>query len=193
MLVFCTGLAMLFIITITMAGLSLSYCMHWKRIRGGHSQVGNTIPIAMAVGLYHRKTGNLEAGYYRWLRIDHGWCIRRTAYCRYATRGLFNIICKDIIYSLPIYAFFAAALPVWLLLAPRDYLSSFLKIGVFLALILGIFIVNPAIQMPAFTEFVGGGGPVMNGSGLAVHLDYDCLWGNFWFPRIRRFWYDAQR
>lgn len=59
---------------------------------------------------------------------------------------------------LPIYAFFAAALPVWLLLAPRDYLSTFMKIGVFIALIIGVFVVNPDIQFPAFTEFINGGG-----------------------------------
>lgn len=70
---------------------------------------------------------------------------------------------KTLALALPIYAFFAAALPVWLLLAPRDYLSSFMKIGVFIALIAGIFVVNPSIQFPAFTEFVNGGGPVLAG------------------------------
>ena len=64
---------------------------------------------------------------------------------------------------LPIYAFFAAALPVWLLFAPRDYLSTFMKIGVFAALIIGVFYVNPEIQLPAFTEFINGGGPVVAG------------------------------
>ncbi|MEH7080896.1 carbon starvation CstA family protein, partial [Bacillus velezensis] len=64
---------------------------------------------------------------------------------------------------LPIYAFFAAALPVWLLLAPRDYLSSFMKIGVFIALIIGVFIINPVIEFPAFTKFTGGGGPILAG------------------------------
>ena len=65
--------------------------------------------------------------------------------------------------AFPIYAFFAAALPVWLLLAPRDYLSTFLKLGVFLALILGVFYVNPSVQFPAFTEFINGGGPIIAG------------------------------
>lgn len=52
---------------------------------------------------------------------------------------------------------------MWLLLAPRDYLSSFMKIGVFIALIIGVFFVNPAIQFPPFTEFIHGGGPVIAG------------------------------
>ena len=50
-------------------------------------------------------------------------------------------------------------LPVWLLLAPRDYLSAFMKIGVVAFLVLGVIIVNPTMQMPAFTQYVGGGGP----------------------------------
>ncbi len=52
---------------------------------------------------------------------------------------------------------------MWLLLAPRDYLSSFMKLGVFAALILGVFAVNPAIPFPAFTKFINGGGPVIAG------------------------------
>ena len=56
---------------------------------------------------------------------------------------LVNIRYKTLSFILPVYAFFAAALPVWLLLAPRDYLSTFMKIGVFAALIIGVFIVNP--------------------------------------------------
>lgn len=59
--------------------------------------------------------------------------------------------------------FSLAALPVWFLLAPRDYLSSFMKIGVFIALIIGVFFVNPVIHFPAVTEFIHGGGPIIAG------------------------------
>jgi carbon starvation protein len=54
-------------------------------------------------------------------------------------------------------------LPVWLLLAPRDYLSSFMKIGTIALLIVGVIVVNPVLEMPAFTRFVGGGGPIVPG------------------------------
>src|SRR5690606_10981124 len=74
-----------------------------------------------------------------------------------------NFDMKTLAIILPVYAFFAAALPVWLLLAPRDYLSSFMKIGVFIALIIGVFFVNPMIQFPAVTDFIHGGGPVIAG------------------------------
>src|SRR2546423_5996773 len=61
------------------------------------------------------------------------------------------------------YSFLASVLPVWLLLAPRDYLSAFVKIGVVLALALGIIIVLPPLQMPALTQFTNGAGPVFAG------------------------------
>src|SRR5690242_12952054 len=62
-----------------------------------------------------------------------------------------------------VYGFAASVLPVWLLLAPRDYLSAFVKIGVVVALALGIILVLPPLQMPAVTQFVDGTGPVFAG------------------------------
>ncbi|MDT1119127.1 carbon starvation protein CstA [Bacillus altitudinis] len=160
---FCTGLAMLFIITITMAGLSMVVLHALERNPWGTFAVGITIPIAMGVGLYYKKTGNLKlatsAGFILlMLGVFLGPNIQGTA-----LGDLLTLDTKTLALALPIYAFFAAALPVWLLLAPRDYLSSFMKIGVFIALIAGIFVVNPTIQFPAFTEFVSGGGPVLAG------------------------------
>ncbi|UOG06557.1 carbon starvation CstA family protein [Bacillus altitudinis] len=160
---FCTGLAMLFIITITMAGLSMVVLHALERNPWGTFAVGITIPIAMGVGLYYKKTGNLKlatsAGFILlMLGVFLGPNIQGTA-----LGNLLTLDTKTLALALPIYAFFAAALPVWLLLAPRDYLSSFMKIGVFIALIAGIFVVNPTIQFPAFTEFVNGGGPVLAG------------------------------
>jgi carbon starvation protein len=64
---------------------------------------------------------------------------------------------------LPIYGFIASVLPVWLLLCPRDYISSYMKIGTILLLAGGIFIVNPVLKMPAVTSFIHGGGPIIPG------------------------------
>ncbi|RYM02898.1 carbon starvation protein A [Sporolactobacillus sp. THM7-7] len=160
---FCTGLAMLFIITITMAGLSMVVVNALANNPWGTFTVLMTIPIAMAVGLYYRKTGNLKiasvVGFlFVMLAVFAGPYIQDTAFGHFLTldASLLSIL-------LPVYAFFAAALPVWLLLTPRDYLSSFMKIGVFIALIIGIFMINPVIRMPALTEFTGGGGPVIGG------------------------------
>ncbi len=160
---FCTGLAMLFIITITMAGLSLVVLSALERNPWGTFAVAITIPIAMGVGLYHKKTGNLKVATIIGfsliiLAIIFGQDIKGTALGDFLTLEK-----STLALALPIYAFFAAALPVWLLLAPRDYLSTFMKIGVFIALIIGVFYVNPSVQFPAFTEFINGGGPIIAG------------------------------
>ncbi|MEH7176838.1 carbon starvation CstA family protein [Neobacillus vireti] len=160
---FCTGLAMLFIITITMAGLSMVVLGALERNPWGTFAVGITIPIAMGVGLYHKKTGNLK------LATTVGFILIMAAILWGPNiqgtwlGDLLTLEKSTLALILPIYAFFAAALPVWLLLAPRDYLSTFMKIGVFAALIIGVFIVNPEVQFPAFTEFINGGGPVIAG------------------------------
>ncbi|MCY7980076.1 carbon starvation protein CstA [Bacillus inaquosorum] len=160
---FCTGLSMLFIITITMAGLSMVVLHALERNPWGTFAVGITIPIAMGVGLFYKKTGNLKLtstiGFlFLMAGVFIGPWVQTTALGDFLTLDT-----KTLSVALPVYAFFAAALPVWLLLAPRDYLSSFMKIGVFIALIAGVFVVNPSIPFPAFTEFVKGGGPVLAG------------------------------
>ncbi|MDG3074554.1 carbon starvation protein CstA [Bacillus halotolerans] len=160
---FCTGLSMLFIITITMAGLSMVVLHALERNPWGTFAVGITIPIAMGVGLFYKKTGNLKLAssigfLFLMAGVFIGPWVQTTAF-----GDLLILDTKTLAIALPIYAFFAAALPVWLLLAPRDYLSSFMKIGVFIALIAGVFVVNPSIPFPAFTEFVKGGGPVLAG------------------------------
>lgn len=160
---FCTGLSMLFIITITMAGLSMVVLHALERNPWGTFAVGITIPIAMGVGLFYKKTGNLKLAstigfLFLMAGVFSGPWVQTTALGDFLTLDT-----KTLAIALPVYAFFAAALPVWLLLAPRDYLSSFMKIGVFIALIAGVFVVNPSIPFPAFTEFVKGGGPVLAG------------------------------
>src|SRR5208282_6715309 len=65
--------------------------------------------------------------------------------------------------ALIIYGFLASVLPVWLFLAPRDYLSTFVKLGVVLMLGLGIILVHPTLELPAFTRFTDGNGPIFAG------------------------------
>ncbi|MBK1664444.1 carbon starvation protein A [Rhodospirillum rubrum] len=159
----CTGLAMLFIITITMAGLSMVVVHALERNPWGTFAVFMTIPIAIAVGLYERFTGNHKGA--TWVGIIAimvavlaGPSIQGTLLGDWLTLRV-----ESVALALPIYAFFASALPVWLLLTPRGYLSSFMKIGVFGALVVGVVIINPTIQFPALTEFIHGGGPVLAG------------------------------
>ena len=159
----CTGLAMLFIITITMAGLSMVVVHALERNAWGTFAVFMTIPIAIGVGLYERITGNSKGATYCGIAaivvsVFVGPYLQGTMLGDWLTLHV-----ETVSLALPIYAFFATALPVWLLLTPRGYLSSFMKIGVFGALIVGVIFINPTIQFPALTEFIHGGGPVLGG------------------------------
>ncbi len=80
-----------------------------------------------------------------------------------ALAPLFTLSAMTIAISIIVYGFLASALPVWLLLAPRDYLSTFVKLGVIAMLAVGILAVHPQLEMPALTRFVDGTGPVFAG------------------------------
>src|SRR5690606_25458552 len=77
--------------------------------------------------------------------------------------NLFSWKIETISIAIPIYGFLASVLPVWLLLVPRDYLSTYLKIGTIIMLAVGVIIIHPTIEMPAITQFVNGGGPIVGG------------------------------
>ncbi|MQY52691.1 carbon starvation CstA family protein [Rhodocyclus gracilis] len=159
-----TGLAMLFIITITMAGLSIVVVHALERNAWGTFAVFMTVPIAIALGLYERYVGASKWTTYAGVAaviasVAVGPHLQGTLLGDWLTLHK-TTVC----WLLPIYAFFATALPVWLLLTPRGYLSSFMKIGVFAALIVGVVFVNPTIQFPALSDFINGGGPIIKGS-----------------------------
>jgi carbon starvation protein len=159
----CTGLAMLFIIVITMAGLSMVVVYALAKNPWGVFAVGMTIPIAVCVGIWERVTGNLKAATTVGI-IAIAICVFVGPYIQGTALGEWlTLQTKTISLGLPIYAFFAATLPVWLLLVPRDYLSSFMKVGVFVALIGGVVFLNPEIRFPAMTDFVNGNGPIIKG------------------------------
>ena len=77
--------------------------------------------------------------------------------------SIFTLSKKQISLIIPAYGFVASVLPVWMILCPRDYLSTYLKIGTIAMLTLGIFVVRPDFQMPALTQFIHGGGPIIPG------------------------------
>ncbi|WP_029820077.1 carbon starvation protein A, partial [Yersinia pestis] len=159
----CTGLAMLFIITITMAGLSMVVVHALERNPWGTFAVFMTIPIAICVGLWERMTGSMKGASYVGIAAIMV-CVFVGPYIEGTWLGEWLMLKADTVsIILPMYAFFATALPVWMLLTPRGYLSSFMKIGVFGALIVGVVFINPEIQFPAVTQFIHGGGPVLAG------------------------------
>lgn len=126
-----------------------------------------TIPIALFMGLYLRywrpgKVGEISVIGFAMLifALFYGQTI-----ASHPTLGpLFTLDGQALTLWLMAYGFVASVLPVWLLLAPRDYLSTFLKIGTIAGLAVGILIVNPPLIMPAITPFVDGTGPVFSGA-----------------------------
>ena len=124
-----------------------------------------TMPIAIFMGLYLRyvRPGKVlecsAIGFVLVLAaIFGGQAISTSTYAPWFT---YSGVALAV--ALIVYGFMASALPVWLLLAPRGYLSTFVKLGVVLLLGLGVFIVHPQLQMPAFTRFVDGTGPIFAG------------------------------
>jgi carbon starvation protein len=166
---FVTGLAVLFIVVIAIAGLGNVVVSALAESPWGVFSIGLSIPIALAMGvhIYLFRKGTTrgireataagvvllilavvlgkpfaESEYGRWLLLS------RTA----------------ITLSMAAYGFIASVLPVWLLLCPRDYLSSFMKIGTIGALVLGVCVVNPKLEAPAISDFAtSGAGPIFPG------------------------------
>jgi carbon starvation protein len=132
----------------------------------GTFTVAATIPIALLMGAYLRwiRPGRILEGSLLGLvlllaSIGYGAHVAASP----TLAPLFDFDAKALAWGLIGYGFCASVLPVWLLLAPRDYLSTFLKIGTIALLALAIFIAAPTLQMPAVTKFIDGTGPVFQG------------------------------
>ncbi|AVO89526.1 carbon starvation CstA family protein [Acinetobacter baumannii] len=133
----------------------------------GVFSIAATIPIALFMGVYMRfiRPGRIAEvsiiGFVlMMLAIVYGGHVAADPYWG----EFFTLTGTQLTWCLIIYGFIASVLPVWLLLAPRDYLSTFLKIGVILGLAIGIVIALPDLKMPAVTHFIDGTGPVFSGS-----------------------------
>jgi carbon starvation protein len=126
-----------------------------------------TIPIALAMGVYMRiiRPGRVgEASVFGVILLLASIIYGRSV-AEHAVLGpLFTLTGTQLAWALIVYGGIAASLPVWLMLAPRDYLSTFLKIGTVCALAIGIYIVAPPLAMPQTTRFIDGSGPVFSGS-----------------------------
>jgi carbon starvation protein len=159
------GIAILFIVVIALAGLGLVVVNALAESPWGTFTVGFTIPLALFMGLYmyrFRKgriveasvigvVGLLAAVYLGGRIADSPWA------------QAFTLSRNTVVILMAAYGFIASVLPVWMLLCPRDYLSSYLKIGTIAFLIMGVILVHPNLNMPALTPFTAGGGPVIPG------------------------------
>jgi carbon starvation protein len=164
---FVASVAILFIIVVALAGLGIAVVNALADSQWGTFTIAMTIPLGMFMGLWMyvwRKGHIAEAtvigvvGLMLALiggeRLNHpdSWL-----------GGFFDLSRSELVIALGVYGFIASVLPVWLLLSPRGYLSSFTKIGTIFLLAIGVILVNPEIKMPAITEFASGGGPIIPG------------------------------
>ena len=161
------GIGVLLICVIILAVLALVVVNALKASPWGTFTVACTIPIALIMGIYGRvirpgRIGEMSAigGVLLLAALLYGRTISESPslapYFTFSAPALALLIIG--------YGFLASVLPVWLLLAPRDYLSTFLKVGTVALLAVGVLIAHPQLQMPAVTRFIDGTGPVWAGS-----------------------------
>jgi carbon starvation protein len=154
------------IMVILIAVLALVVVNAMKHSPWATSTVFATIPLAVIVGIYmrHLRPGQVAEGSLLGVGllfaavIGGGWIDHQPA-----LRGYFDHEGTTLAWFVMAYGFVAAILPVWLLLAPRDYLSTYLKLGVVALLTIAIIVIHPDLRMPALTRFVDGTGPIFAG------------------------------
>jgi carbon starvation protein len=160
-------IAVLFILLVTLAGLGIVVVNALANSPWGVFTIGSTIPIALIMGIWMFKshagkitvTGPSIFGVVLLISAVVGghW------FAQTGAAGALTFTPHQITYLMMAYGFIASVLPVWLLLEPRDYLSTYVKLGTIAILIVGVFIVHPDIRFPAFTQFIHGGGPIIKG------------------------------
>jgi carbon starvation protein len=161
-----TSVAVLIILIIALAGLGVVVVNALAESPWGTFTIAATIPIAIFMGLWmfkFRKGKTVEATVMGVILLSLA-----VIYGKYVPgspfESWFTYDRKTLTILLAGYGFFASVLPVWLLLSPRDYLSSIMKLSVIAMLALGIIWVAPEIKMPSFTPFIYGGGPIIPGT-----------------------------
>jgi carbon starvation protein len=158
-------IAILFILVVTLAGLGLAFVKALAESAWGTFTVGATIPIAVFMGFYmfrwrkgHIKEATIIGVTLMFLGVIFGKNVSESA-----LGPILTLTPHQITLAMGIYAFVAATTPVWMLLTPRSYLSTYMKIGTIIGLALGVILVNPSLEVPAFSQFLGGG-PVIPGA-----------------------------
>jgi carbon starvation protein CstA len=161
-------IAVLFILLVSLAGLGIVVVNALANSPWGVFTIGTTIPIALIMGvwMFRSHTGRIAVtgpsifGVVLLLSAVVGghWFAQSSA------AHALTFTPHQITILMAAYGFVAAVLPVWLLLAPRGYLSTYVKLGTIAILVVGVFIVHPDIRFPAVTPFIHGGGPIIKGS-----------------------------
>jgi carbon starvation protein len=159
------AIAILFIIVIALSGLGLAVVNALQESAWGTFTIGVSIPLALFMGLYmyrFRKGRIAEATVIGVVGLLLAVVLGKPVAAS-AIGPWFHLTREQLIVAMGAYGFIASVLPVWMLLCPRDYLSSFMKIGTIALLVVSVVVVNPELQMPAVTRFAAGGGPIIPG------------------------------
>jgi carbon starvation protein len=162
-----TMIALLFILLVTLAGLGIVVVNALANSPWGVFTIGMTVPIAIFMGIYMFKStpgvikiaGPSAIG----VVLLIGAVVAGRSFAASSYASVLTFTPHEITVLMCCYGFVASVLPVWFLLEPRDYLSTYMKLGTIVLLIIGVFIVHPNIQFPAVTQFIHGGGPIIKG------------------------------
>jgi carbon starvation protein len=161
-----TAVAVLFIVIVALAGLGLAVVNALAHNPWGTFTLAMTIPIALFMGVYLQRWRPGQVGEVSLIGVALllAAVIVGRPVAATPLGAVFDLGRESLVWWLAGYGFLASVLPVWLLLAPRDYLSSFMKVGVVVLLAAGVVAMAPEIQMPAATAFIDGGGPIIPGT-----------------------------
>src|SRR5580700_2517974 len=161
-------ICILFILVVSMAGLGIVVVNALSNSPWGVFTIGSTIPIAIGMGLYMFKSspGQVRVGLPSAVgvvlliaAVVVGRWIALTPFALHLT-----FTPHQITILMAAYGFIASVLPIWLLLEPRDYLSTYVKLGTIAVLVVGVLFVHPEIKFPAVTPYIHGGGPIIKGA-----------------------------
>jgi len=158
-------IAILFIMVIALAGLGIAVVNALAESAWGTFTIGVTIPLAIFMGFYMFKwrKGRIQEATIIGVSLMMAGVIFGKPFASSSFGHLLVLTPHQITIALAVYGFAASVMPVWMLLTPRAYLSTYMKIGTILILALGVMLVNPVLQMPAMTQYVSGGGPIIPG------------------------------
>jgi len=160
-----TGLAVLFIVVVALAGLGVAVVNALSHNPWGTFTLALTVPIAFLMGWYLKRWRPGRVGEMSLIGVVLllAVVVAGRVVAQSSLAPWFDFDHDTLVWSLAIYGFLASVLPVWMLLVPRDYLSSFMKVSVVILLAFGVMLIAPSIEMPRVTGFIAGGGPIIPG------------------------------
>jgi carbon starvation protein len=158
-------IAVLFILVVALAGLGIVVVNALAESAWGMFTIGATIPIAIFMGLYMFKwrKGQIKEATVIGVTLMLAGVVFGKNFAESSMGHYLVLSAHQITAAMAIYAFAASVIPVWMLLTPRGYLSTYMKIGTILLLAFGVIVAHPTLEAPAFSEYLGGGGPVIPG------------------------------